>query len=67
MRKAERGFSAVFGLFLLGIGVYALLLSQAPTLWHIGGGIVLALFGGNMLLASYRGKPSWLSSIGPLP
>jgi small neutral amino acid transporter SnatA (MarC family) len=67
MRKAERVFSTVFGLFLLGIGVYALLLSQAPTPWHIGGGIVLALFGGNMLFASYRGKPSWLSWIGPLP
>jgi len=67
MRKVERAFSAVFGFFLLGVGVYALLLRQAPTPWHIGGGIVLALFGGNMLLASYRGKPSWLSWIGPLP
>ncbi|RPI70239.1 MAG: hypothetical protein EHM38_03875 [Geobacteraceae bacterium] len=67
MSKVERAFSAVFGLFILGVGVYALLLNQAPTPWRIGGGMVMALLGGNMLLASYRGKPSWLSWIGPLP
>jgi small neutral amino acid transporter SnatA (MarC family) len=67
MSKTERAFSAVFGLFLLGVGIYALLLSQALTPWHIAGGIVLVLFGGNMLLASYRGKSSWLSWLGPLP
>lgn len=67
MSKVERAFSAVFGLFLLGVGIYTLLLSQVPTPWQIAGGIVMVLFGGNMLLASYRGKPSWLSWIGPLP
>lgn len=67
MSKVERAFSAVFGFFLLGVGIYALLLGQAPALWRIGGGVVLALLGGNMLYAAYRCKPSWLSRIGPLP
>ncbi len=67
MSRTERIFSAVFGLFLLGVGIYALLLSQAPAPWQIGGGMGVTLLGGNMLHASYRGKPSWLSRIGPLP
>ncbi len=67
MKAFERAFLAVFGALLFGVGVYVLLFSHAPTPWRIGGGVVLALFGGNMLYASYCGKPSWLSRIGPLP
>ncbi len=67
MKAFERTFLAVFGAFLMGVGVYAMLFSHAPTPWRIGGGIMLALVGGNMLYASYRGKPSWLSRVGPLP
>jgi small neutral amino acid transporter SnatA (MarC family) len=67
MSKAERTFSVIFGLFLVGVGIYALLFGQTPAPWRIGGGMVLALFGGNMLYAAYRCKPSWLSRIGPLP
>jgi hypothetical protein len=67
MKNFERAFLAVFGFFLFGIGVYVLLFSQAPIPWRVGGGVVLALFDGNTLYASYCGKPSWLSWIGPLP
>ncbi len=67
MGKAERAFSAVFGLFLLGVGIYALLFSPAPVLWRLGGGAVLALLGGNLIHAALRCRPSWLSRIGPLP
>lgn len=67
MNKVERAFSTVFGFLLLGVGIYALLLGEAPALWRIGGGAVLAFFGGNMLYAAYRCKPWWLSRIGPLP
>ena len=67
MRKGERIFSAVFGLFLLGIGVYVLILGETSAAWRFIGGAVVALLGGNMLYASCSGKPSWLSKVGPLP
>lgn len=67
MSKAERIFSVLFGLFLFGIGIYVLLFSYDSTLWQLIGGMLLALFGSNMLYAAYRNKQSWLSRIGPLP
>ena len=65
--KGERYFSFAFGLFLVGVGVYALLFSHASDAWRSGGGPALILLGGNMLLSAWRGRPSWLSRIGPLP
>lgn len=65
--KGERLFAFAFGLFLVGVGLYALLFSQTNVAWRIGGGAVLILLGGNMLLSSWKGNPSWLSCIGPLP
>jgi hypothetical protein len=44
-----------------------LLFGQMSEIWRVGGGAVLVLLGGNMLHSSWRGKPSWLSRIGPLP
>lgn len=67
MAKAERIFSAVFGLFLLGIGLYVLVLGEAPAAWRYIGGAVLAILGGNLLYASGTGRRSWLSRVGPLP
>lgn len=66
MKKGGRIFGTVFGFFLLGIGVYALL-AGTPVDWRSVGGIVLVVLGGNALYASCVGKPSWLSRIGPLP
>ncbi len=65
--KGERLFGFAFGLFLVGVGSYALLFGQTSETWQVGGGVVLVLLGGNMLQSSWRGKPSWLSRIGPLP
>jgi cytochrome c biogenesis protein CcdA len=65
--KGERLFAFVFGLFLVGVGLYALLFSQTSMAWRVGGGAALILLGGNMLQSSWKGKPSWLSRIGPLP
>lgn len=65
--KGERLFGFAFGLFLVGVGFYALLFGQASPAWRIGGGAVLVLLGGNMIQSSWRDKPSWLSRIGPLP
>lgn len=67
MKKGERVFSAVFGLLLMGIGVYALILGESPAAWRFIGGAVMVILGGNMLYASYTGKPSWISRVGPLP
>ena len=67
MSKPERVFSAVFGSFLLGVGIYILLFVEAPAVWRISGGVVLSLFGGNMLYAAACQKASWLSRVGPLP
>ena len=66
MKKGERVFGAVFGLLLLGIGVYVLL-AGTPGGWRILGGVGLVLLGGNALYASCAARPSWLSRIGPLP
>ena len=65
--KGERIFSAVFGLFLLSIGLYVLVLGETPAGWRFIGCAVLTVLGGNMLYASYTGKRAWLSKVGPLP
>lgn len=67
MSMGERIFSVLFGLLLSGVGIYVLLFSHEFKFWYIFGGMVLALFGSNMLYAAYRNKQSWLSRIGPLP
>ena len=65
--KGERLFAIVFGRFLVGVGTYTLLFGQTSTAWRVVGGAALTLLGGNMLHSSWRGKPSWISRIGPLP
>ena len=67
MGKGERIFSAAFGLFLLGIGLYVLVLGETAAPWRFIGGAVVAVVGGNMVYASCTGKRSWLSKVGPLP
>lgn len=67
MKKMERGVSTVFGAFLAGVGVYALLFSEAPLHWAVLAGLALVLLGGNLIYSAYRGESSWLSRIGPLP
>jgi hypothetical protein len=67
MEKVARIVSAGFGFFLLSLGLYVLVLGDSPAAWRFIGGAVLVALGGNMLRASYTGKPSWLSKVGPLP
>lgn len=67
MSKVERAFSVVFGLFLLGVGAYAIGFGSAPLIWRIAGGALLAVLGGNMVYAGWRARRSWLSRVGPLP
>jgi hypothetical protein len=67
MSKGERLFSAVIGVLLLGVGIFALGQDHLSPAWRLGGGFLFALLGANSLLAAYRGKASWLSHLGPLP
>jgi hypothetical protein len=66
-RSTYRLATGLFGLFLVGVGVSVLLRATMTGLIRISGGLVLILFGGNMMLSSFRGKESWLSRLGPLP
>jgi len=67
MGQGERLFACVLGVLLVGVGGYALLFGYTDAVWRYGGGGVLIVLGGNLLQAAWRGKPSWLSHLGPLP
>lgn len=67
MTKGERVFLGALGSVLLGVGVFALGQDHLSSLWRLGAGFVLVVLGGNSLLSAIRGKPSWLSRLGPLP
>jgi len=67
MSKVERIFSAVFGAFLIGVGIFVLAQDHLSPVWRLVGGFVPVLLGGNSMLAAYSGKVSWLSRLGPLP
>lgn len=62
-----RLFSAALGLLLAATGVWAMLFSEAPVLPRAAIGAAFLLLGGNLLLAAYQARESWLSRIGPLP
>ena len=67
MSNSARIFSAVFGVFLIGVAVFALFQDHLSFAWRLGSSFLLALLGSNSLWAAYRGKASWLSCLGPLP
>ena len=67
MKTRERVFVGTFGLFLLGVGAYAMLLGETSAAWrHIGGGALCAL-GINALYGAITARRPWISKIGPLP
>ena len=67
MKNGERGFVVVFGLFLLVVGIYALLRVETPAAWrYVGSGVLLTL-GANAVYGGLTGKRPWISRIGPLP
>lgn len=61
------GLRLDFGLFLVTVGLYALLFVAPLTAPRVIAGVVLVVLGCNMLAAAYRAKESWLSRLGPLP
>ncbi len=66
-RKRYRWLAGIFGLFLIGVGIYAVLLAGDSSLLRFVAGSVLGVLGGNMVLSAYLGRESWLSRLGPLP
>ena len=67
MRSAERVFAGLFGVLLLGIGIYAAFLPAVDPLWGYIGGVLLAVLGGNAIYAALRDKRPWIFLIGPMP
>ena len=66
-KPLHRWLTAGFGLFLVTVGLYALLFVAPLTALRVIAGVVLVVLGCNMLAAAYRAKESWLSRLGPLP
>ena len=56
-----------FGLFLTGVGLYAIFFADTATAVRFAGGSVLVLAGGNMVYSACKAKQPWLSKLGPLP
>lgn len=66
-RKRYRCLAGIFGLFLIGVGFYAVLLTGGSSILRFVAGSALVVLGGNMVLSAYLGRESWLSRLGPLP
>ena len=66
-RRTYRLVSGLFGTFLICVGLYALLFAGPLTALSIAVGLALVVLGGNMVVAAYSGRESWLSRLGPLP
>jgi len=66
-RRLYRVLSTIFGLFLTGVGIYAVFFGVADSLLRILVGLLIILFGANMLWSAIQSKASWLSRVGPLP
>lgn len=66
-RKRYRWLAGIFGLFLIGVGIYAVLLTGGSSMLRFVAGFALGVLGGNMVLSACLGRESWLSRLGPLP
>lgn len=64
--RTYRVVGAIFGLLVTLSGLYVLLDGPWDALRILGAALLLAM-GINLLAASWRGRASWLSRIGPLP
>lgn len=63
--RLYRLLTGCFGVFLLGIGFFALFFTGPLTIWSFLAAAAFALFGGEMVVAARRAKESWLSKLGP--
>lgn len=67
MGTGERIFAGLFGLFLLSLGVYVLLLGEVSATWRYIGGLAIVAIGVNAVLGAATGRRPWISRVGPLP
>lgn len=65
--RMYRLLTAVFGLFLTGVGFYVFLFADTSPVVRLLGGSVLVMLGYNMVSSACQAKESWLSRLGPLP
>jgi len=65
--RPYRIISAVLGLLIAAVGLYALLLTSNSTWLQWLVAVLIILLGSNMLLSALAGRESWLSKLGPLP
>lgn len=59
--------TGIFGLVLIGGGLYATFFAGPLDALRLVPGIALVLFGQNMVTSACAARESWLSRIGPLP
>ena len=62
-----RVLSAIFGLFLIGVGIFTVVFGVVVPLYRISLGVLIAVLGAQALWSAIRSKPSWLSQLGPFP
>lgn len=65
--RKYRIFSFVFGLVLLGVGVFALFFAVVDGWLRYLAALGFIAAGANLMWAARKGRESWLSKIGPLP
>ncbi len=64
--RIYRVLSGMFGLFLMGVGIYIVFYGVVDPLIRIGAGLVIVLFGAETVWAANRSRQSWLSKLGPV-
>lgn len=67
MKTLERLFVGAFGVLLLGVGIYAVMMGGDKQVWRYLGGIALCVLGVNAVYGSLTNHRPWISRIGPLP
>ncbi|NUZ05376.1 hypothetical protein [Piscinibacter koreensis] len=67
-RRGHRIVIAAFGVFFVGLaGVVLALASAATLLGSLAAAAVLGLLGVDACVSAWRGRPSLMERIGPLP
>ena len=65
--KVYRLITGCFGLFLSGVGIFALFVDGSSMLLRWTAGLALLIVGGNLAVSAIKARESWLSKLGPLP
>ena len=60
-----RVLSSLFGIFLTGLGIYAIFFGVVDPLIGAGVGLLIATFGIETIWSAIQSKQSWLAKLGP--